>query len=232
MIVLAADTSTMTTSVAVVERGPIVRASGQSVATPASDNLMPLIERALADAGIGLPEIDAFAIGAGPGSFTGLRIGMATLKGLAFATGKPVWAVSSLEALAMTFPVAEDAAAAEEILVAAVMNAMRGEVFAGWFRRQGPDRIEGLGDERVMTPAELIAWSAELPPGPRVLVGDGAVLHRTELTAVGPIRDAITTPSAEAVGRLALSRELPDALVTGAPTYVRPGPPLPKKPQQ
>jgi tRNA threonylcarbamoyladenosine biosynthesis protein TsaB len=229
MIVLAADTSTMTTSVAVVETGNRIRSAGKSVATPASDNLMPLIERALADAGIGLPEIDAFAIGAGPGSFTGLRIGMATLKGLAFATGKPVWAVSSLEALAMTLPAAE---ATAEILVAAVINAMRGEVFAGWFRRQGPDRIEGLGDERVMTPAELVTWSSELPPGPRVLVGDGAVLHHTELSSVGPIRDAITTPSAEAVGRLALSRELPDALVAGAPTYVRPGPPLPKKPQQ
>jgi tRNA threonylcarbamoyladenosine biosynthesis protein TsaB len=225
-ILLAVDTSTMTTSVAVVETGGRVRAAGKSVATPASDNLMPLIERALADAGIGLPAIDAYAVGAGPGSFTGLRIGMATVKGLAFATGKPVWAVSSLEALAMSAPIAE------EVLVCAVINAMRGEVFAGWYRRSGVDQIQALGPERVMTPAELVAWSAELPAGSRVLVGDGAVLYRTELAAVGTVPDEIMTPSAEAVGRLALSRELPDILVAGAPTYVRPGPPLPKKPQQ
>ncbi|HTM22901.1 MAG TPA: tRNA (adenosine(37)-N6)-threonylcarbamoyltransferase complex dimerization subunit type 1 TsaB, partial [Kofleriaceae bacterium] len=146
MIVLAVDTSTMTTSVAVLD-GPHpaahaadvhVRAAGRSVARPASDNLLPLIERALADAGLAAAAVDAYAVGAGPGSFTGLRIGMATIKGLAFAAGKPVWAVSSLEALAL------DAGAADGTLVAAVVDARRGEVFAGWFRRRA-DLLEPLG---------------------------------------------------------------------------------------
>src|SRR6185295_11599803 len=104
--------------------------------------------------------LDAIAIGAGPGSFTGLRIGMATAKGIAFAAGRPLWAVSSLAALADD---ARHALAGDQrfghadAAICAALDARRGELFAGWFRRGAP-----LGPERVIAPEDLAAWLADI----------------------------------------------------------------------
>jgi len=229
MKVLAVDTSTMTTSAALVE-GPrpaaaplaqvAVLAAHERAASPSSDNLLPLIERVLGDAGVALAAVDGFAVGAGPGSFTGLRIGMATVKGLAFASGRPLWAVSSLQALALDAVAA--GAAAPGDLIAAVVDARRGEVFTGWWRA-GAQGVTGLGEERVIAPEELVRGAVALPPGTRLLVGDGARAYRDALAGVGKVGDDLrATPSAISVGRLALSAGLPDVLTVGAPAYIRP----------
>ena len=147
--------------------------------------------------------LDAVAIGAGPGSFTGLRIGMATAKGIAFAAGRPLWAVSSLAALAHDLG-GDDA-------IACVLDARRGEVFAGIYR-QGV----ALADERVMKPSELVAWVDSVAAGTRYC-GDAvavypelAILSWTEIT-----------PSGRAVARLALAGDRTDVLATGVPAYLR-----------
>jgi tRNA threonylcarbamoyladenosine biosynthesis protein TsaB len=137
--------------------------------------LLPAIDRLLRRAGVGVRELAAFAIAIGPGSFTGLRIGVATLKGLAFGSPAPVAAVSTLAGLA------RGAGPGPEPVVA-LLDARRGEVYAGAFQREGEQADASLS-EGVYTPEELIA---RLPPRCR-LIGDGAALvHGRLAAALGP----------------------------------------------
>src|SRR5687767_10492794 len=100
MAIVALETSTFTASIALLDGDRlVVRERGPEGVH--SRDLLALIDEVLAEAGRPLATIDAIAVGAGPGSFTGLRIAMATAKGIAFATGKPLWSVSSLAALAL-----------------------------------------------------------------------------------------------------------------------------------
>jgi len=190
-----------------VERTP----AGVSVAA----SLLPAIDTLLRRAGLGVPELAAFAIGIGPGSFTGLRIGVATLKGLAFGGEAPVVAVSTLAALAR-------AAGPGEEPVIALLDARRGEVYAAAFRQLGaePDPRLPAG---VYTPAGL---AARLPRVCR-LVGEGvALLPAPFLRELGggASADAKVAVGAEAVAELgaiglAQGRGIPvEALV---PSYLR-----------
>ncbi len=220
-IVLGLDTATLTESAAVVIGDDVV-ARGDVVTTTHSDRLLPLCAEVLARAGVAAGALDAIAVGAGPGSFTGLRIGMATAKGLAFALGKPLWAVSSLAALAAD---ALDAGAAP--LVIAALDARRGELYCGAYRRDGA-RVVAAAAERVLPPEELAAAIAAVraPGEPVAVVGDAIEVHELAARALGDgvrvASEARTTPPAAWVARLALAGERVDALVDGAPAYVRP----------
>ena len=228
MRVLAFDTSTLTASVAVVDGKPSaelarasVRAARDSDTTTHSDNLLPLIDAVLSEADTELADLDAIAIGAGPGSFTGLRIGMATAKGLAFATGKPLWAVSSLAALAAEVAANEPVAST----VVAVLDARREEVFAGCFALDASGALRQLIAERVIPPRDLAAVVAALGGSdPTRLVGDGIVTYPAELALVGILESAIrATPAAVRVAELALTdRHRVDVTDSGAPVYLRP----------
>jgi tRNA threonylcarbamoyladenosine biosynthesis protein TsaB len=228
MRVLAFDTSTLTASVAVVDGEPSaalsrvsMRAARDSDTTTHSDNLLPLIDAVLAEAGTALADLDAIAIGAGPGSFTGLRIGMATAKGLAFATGKPLWAVSSLTALAAEL--AADNPITSTVI--AVLDARREEVFAGCYALDESATLRRLNDERVMPPEELGTVVAALAGGgPIRLVGDGIVTYPDELSSIGTLETSIrVTPAALRIAELALTdRHRVDVTDTGAPVYIRP----------
>jgi tRNA threonylcarbamoyladenosine biosynthesis protein TsaB len=197
--------------------------SAEGRAESRSDDLIALIDRVLGEAGVELARLAAVAIGAGPGSFTGLRIGMATAKGLCFAAGVPLWSVSSLGALAL------DAAAVEPLadtLVVPAFDARRGEVCAGFFRVEG-DRVDAMGAERIMVPAELAAVVAELLREARlsraVLIGDALESHGVALAGVGePLARARITPTARSVARLALAGSRVDVVQTGTPVYIRP----------
>lgn len=215
MKVLGIDSATPIASVAIVDSDTgRVLAAAQSDAAGHRADLLVTIDTACKAAQLAPTAIDAVAIGAGPGSFTGLRIGMATAKGIAFAAGRPLWAVSSLAALAQAQP---DAAG----LIVAVLDARRGEIYAGAYRRTGATgaTVAPAGDERVLAPAELAAFVAaqRAADEPITYVGDADYPELADLPGVWHV-----TPSGEAVARLALAGSHVDVLVGGAPSYIRP----------
>ena len=218
---LAIDSSTLTSSVAVLD-GDAVLTERESGVDTHSERLIEIIDQALTAAGWTLADVDAVAIGVGPGSFTGLRIGMATAKGLCFATGKPLWGVSSLAALAL------DGAAGGALpcFVLSIMDARRGELFVGSYAVAAAGRVTALAPDRVMTPDELPNIAAEL--GVRamhdvIVCGDGAALYPEQASRVGQIaRDARITPSAASVGKIAQTGQRVDVTAGTAPVYIRP----------
>jgi len=225
MIVLGIDTSTLTASVAVLRDGEVAAAADVSTATH-GDVLLTAIDDAVRAAGITPAMLDAVAIGAGPGSFTGLRIGMATAKGIAFAAGRPLWVVSSLAALAwdtglalandMIIPLAD-------ALLVPALDARRGELYAGFYRLDG-DTVRSIAPERVIAPGELdAAITALRGDGPAVVAGDALRVHALVVaTPVVALPDLRATPSGTAVAHLAMTGDRRDALTDGAPQYIRP----------
>jgi tRNA threonylcarbamoyladenosine biosynthesis protein TsaB len=166
---------------------------------------------ALADAHqIGWPDIDLFAVAAGPGSFTGLRIGIATIQGLALTLGRNVAAVSALEALAQSV----SPAAAEGALIAAWMDAHRGEVFAALYEVTGAGpfdarRLIELHGPAVGDPGSMIDGVVRRSAGRSVLfAGDGAVRHAAAIEGLCPRIAGVLPPPllAAAIGRMALGR--------------------------
>ena len=229
MKLLALDTATSTAGIAVVDDDRVLAEARHDTAGRGAD-LLVAIDRLCREAGVAPGELDAIAVGAGPGSFTGLRIGMATAKGIAFAANRPLWAVSSLAALADD---ARNELADQQLLVhadgviCAALDARRGEVFAGCFRH-GRSMTRGLASERVMPPGELGPWVAELvaaagDAAPVSFAGDALDAY----PALAPLAAAHTwlaarTPSGRAVARLALAGARVDITRGGAPTYIRP----------
>lgn len=222
MRILALDTATMISSVAIAEQTDegvrALDARDSSVGTH-SDSLVGLIDEALAAVGSTLDDVDAIAVGAGPGSFTGLRIGMATAKGLAFAADKPLWVVSSLAALASEHALTATA----DPLIVAVMDAKRQEVYAGCFRATGAGRVRSVSEERVMAPEDLPQLIDNPDGRPIEIVGDAIAVYGEKLTDVGTLmREARPTPAAMGVARMALAGERADGLTSATPVYIRP----------
>lgn len=215
MRLIALDTSTAVASVAVLDGDHLTAREGVA-GGPGSTDLLGLIEATLATAGLALAAVDGFAVGAGPGSFTGLRIAMATAKGLAFATGKPLHAVSSLAALAL------DAAplAGPGALVVPLLDARRDEVYAGFYRLAAAG-VVAVADERVIAPADLAAVIATVRgDAPAVaLAGDGVPLV-SGLGLGDALITARATPSAASVARLAAAGLGVDGMRSG-PSYLR-----------
>jgi tRNA threonylcarbamoyladenosine biosynthesis protein TsaB len=153
MLILAFDTATSVATSALVRDGEVL---GERVSTAV--RVLEDVDALLRDAGVEPADIDALAVGIGPGSFTGVRMGLAAARGIAFALGVPVAGVSTLDALAAGAPEA-----------VAVIDAKRREVFV----RQG--------DEIVALPA------AAFEAAGRICVGDGAVRYREHLERSGAI---------------------------------------------
>jgi tRNA threonylcarbamoyladenosine biosynthesis protein TsaB len=172
-------------------------------------------------AGLRMADLDAVAVGAGPGSFTGLRIGLATAKGLAFAAEKPLWLVSSLGALAWSMEAPDGA------LRVPILDARRGELYAGFFQvERGVPRARGV--ERVLRPGDLSAAIAEIAGDAQANVavaGDALVAHAAALADL-PVNvrrvSGRATPSAVGVAALAAAGDRADGLAPGAPAYIRP----------
>jgi tRNA threonylcarbamoyladenosine biosynthesis protein TsaB len=228
--VLGLDTATATAGIAIVDDlGGVVAEARHATAGRGAD-LLVAIDQICRAARIAPAALSAIAIGAGPGSFTGLRIGMATAKGIAFAAPRPLWAVSSLAALADD---ARRELAGDELaghgggVICAALDARRGEVFAGCFRHG-----LALGPEQVMAPAELGPWVTEIartaagdgPALPVSFAGDAIDAHPDALAPLAAAHTwlAARTPSGAAVARLALAGARVDITVAGAPTYIRP----------
>lgn len=159
----------------------------------AAGSVLPAIDRALARAGLEIEAIAAFAVTIGPGSFTGLRVGLATVKGLAFDPVRPVAAVPTLAALAAGAP-------ADAGTVAALLDARRGEVYAAGYAGDPLER-EPVIPEGLYRPEPLV----ERLPAPCVVVGDGIDVARAALEARGEalrILASLRAPRAADVARL------------------------------
>ena len=220
MKLLGLDTATSTAGIALVD-GERVLGETRHDASGRGADLLVKIDELFRAAGVAPTALDAVAIGAGPGSFTGLRIGMATAKGIAFAANRPLWAVSSLAALAHDARHELATRGLPEGAIFAVLDARRGEVFAGGFRGG-----VALGPERVMAPHELAPWVAELAGSePHVaFAGDAIEAHRDTLAGLAAHHRWLDarTPSGLAVARLALAGARADITVGGVPAYIRP----------
>lgn len=165
--ILALDTATETGGVALLD-GEILRAQAQiRVAKTHANRLWTTIFFLLEQTDWGLDDIDLWAVTTGPGSFTGLRIGIATVKGLALATRKPVMGISTLEALAFSFPYCP-------YLICSLIDARQKEVFCAFFKSTPDGKVEMIGEPRHIKPQNLVKELKE----PVLLVGNGAMLYQ------------------------------------------------------
>ena len=169
MKILALETSAKSVSCAVVEDGAPLASAYQCTGLTHSRTLLPMVDAMLKNADLTLDDINAIAIAAGPGSFTGLRIGIAAVKGLAWAADKPCLGVSTLEAMAY-----HGVAAGEGALVCTAMDARRSQIYNGLFEiRDGKPRR--LCQDRAISLAELGAELKKMQKSV-FLLGDGAQL--------------------------------------------------------
>ena len=184
MLIVALDTTTRPGSCAVARDGAVLcEVVGEATREQAA-RLPGEIVAVLARAGATVHDVDAFAVATGPGSFTGLRIGIASMQGLAFAQGKPLVGVSALDALA---DVARVSVAAEG-RVATWVDAWRGEVYAAIYR-------SGRSSEPplVSQPIDLLR---AMGAGPTVFIGDGAATYRDLIVAALGADARVADPAA------------------------------------
>ena len=162
MITLAIDTATKTAGVALLDDERVVAEYFFQLPVHHSETVLPALQWGLLLAGIGIGDVGLIALTVGPGSFTGLRIGASTVKGLALATGTPVVGVSTLEALAYN-------AAGFPGLVCPLLDARKGEVYGALYRADEEGFPEALMEERVGAPAEIVGRAE----GDTLFLGDG-----------------------------------------------------------
>jgi tRNA threonylcarbamoyladenosine biosynthesis protein TsaB len=167
--ILAVDTATRCCSAAVQVGGRLAAEMAVRSDRTHSEHLMGMIREVLKSASLTVQAIDAMAVSIGPGSFTGLRIGISTIQGLALAGGVPCVGVSSLEVLACAgLPWPQS--------IWALMDARKGEVYAGRFReREG--RLEQLAPEQVL-PLEAVLRTVD---SPHLFIGDGAERYQERI---------------------------------------------------
>jgi tRNA threonylcarbamoyladenosine biosynthesis protein TsaB len=176
-----------------------------------SERLLSAIDRVLADAGWAARDVQGLAVAVGPGSFTGLRVGISTTKGLALALGVPVAAVPTLDAMAATVPWAA-------VRVCPVLTARRDEVYAAFYRWAG-EGFRRESDYLALSPDELAASLTE----PTLLVGDGAPRVRSVHARRVPPPARVPSPACVAVhGRARLALGETATVAALAPLYLRP----------
>lgn len=199
---LAIETATKRAGVALLLDGQVQAELEGGERDHHAERLLPMIDELLGAAACQLADVNAFAISLGPGGFTSLRIGLATLKGLAFGSHLPVAAVSTLEALAHAAWTAGRAHAEES--VCALLDARRGEFYAGAYRREADGGLACVLEDRVIDPDEL----ARRLEGRVRLVGEGAglcgaeIARRAERAEVNVDPGAALWPTAASVGWL------------------------------
>lgn len=163
-MILSVDSSAVTASVALTDGENVINNEFVNAGLTHSETLLPMIKRVLGDTKVA--DLDAIAVTAGPGSFTGVRIGVATVKGLAFEKNIPCISVSTLEAIAYNF-------ADENIIVCAVMDARRMQFYNALFEIKNGKAIR-LCDDRAISITDL---REDLKKYDRVVIaGDGAKL--------------------------------------------------------
>ena len=202
MVVLALDTTSRQGSSAVAVGGRVVLEIASDASLPQAARVPGELQALLTRAGLTLKQVDAFAVAVGPGSFTGLRVGIATMQGLAFDADKPLLGVSALDALAMIATEGEDRPG---VRTATWIDAWRGEVYAALY-----DGVTSIEDVTVERPQDILErWSRRVtePAGGYRFLGDGVASHVAVIgEALGGrahIAAALTPPLAGAIARRA-----------------------------
>ena len=176
MKILALETSAKAVSVAVVEDGAVLAAAYQNIGLTHSVTLMPLMDGMLHNAGLTAADMDLIAVAAGPGSFTGLRIGVSAAKGLAWALDLPCCGVSTLEAMAENVRMFEGT-------VICAMDARRQQIYNAVFDCRGGVLTRRCEDRAVAL--ETLADELKNDTQSKIVVGDGATLCDIYLNAQG-----------------------------------------------
>jgi tRNA threonylcarbamoyladenosine biosynthesis protein TsaB len=233
VLVAALDTSTLTLSCALVDlaagSAPRLRCerTEHAPARPApgatgghGGRLPGALSDLLVAEGLRLPDVEGYAVGLGPGSFTGLRIGLATWKGLAYANRRPIAGASSLAAMALA---AAPDAPAGAVLVP-LLDAKKGEVYAGFYRAAGAG-VEAVLPEAALGPDALVERVLSLPGA--LAFGTGWSAYAERLARVPRLDTLVASPPAVAVAALAAERLAgagfeAERLFALEPHYVRP----------
>lgn len=171
MKILAIDCTAKPASVAILEKGKVLGSAYTNTGLTHSETLVPMVDSVLRDAKVSLSDIETFAINAGPGSFTGVRIGVAALKGLVFSEKKNCVPVSTLESCAYNF---KGIPGMEEFLICPAMDARRNQVYTALFRWKD-GKVQRLMEDKAIPIPELLSF-IEKEGAPVLFVGDGATL--------------------------------------------------------
>ena len=182
MRVLSIDTATPAASAAFVDDGRILAECLLSGQKNHSERLLQIIDMLFNTSGIARESIDLIAVSVGPGSFTGLRVGISTAQGLAFALDKPLAGVPTLEVVASQTTGGDG-------LVSPMIDARKQQVYASLYRRTG-GVLEQVQPPIVLGP---VAWVESLPE-PAVLIGTGAAVYCDSIAAAAEAKGCIIAP--------------------------------------
>ncbi|HMK55329.1 MAG TPA: tRNA (adenosine(37)-N6)-threonylcarbamoyltransferase complex dimerization subunit type 1 TsaB [Dissulfurispiraceae bacterium] len=217
MKILAIETATMLGGLAIMDDQTLLAESRINVRVTHSERLMKELDHALTSAGLSLEDIDVFGISAGPGSFTGLRVGYSTIKGLVYSTGKRFVAVPTLEAFAWNVPFAG-------CLVCPLLDARRKEVYGALFRWTGDGFARVIAEQAIRIGDLLSGINA-----PTIFLGEGAVLNQDVIRRTlgdralfGAPQHMVPSPAnvAALCVKKAMAGDYMDAM-TAAPAYLR-----------
>ncbi len=187
MKILAIETSTMLGGIAVADDSSgLIAEIRLNVKSTHSERLMTAVDHVLKQSGLDISDMDAFAVAIGPGSFTGLRIGMSTVKGFSYATGKPIVSVPTLEAFAWNFPYSG-------YPVCPMLDARKKEVYVALFQWESEGFIRVI-EETSARVNMLLEEVVRLTEGKIVFTGDGALLYRNEIIGALGERAVFASP--------------------------------------
>jgi tRNA threonylcarbamoyladenosine biosynthesis protein TsaB len=219
MKLLAVETSTMVGSVALCDGSTLIAEYQMRINATYSDTLFPVIDQLLLVSKLTIDDIEGYALAIGPGSFTALRIGMSIIKGLAFATEKPIVGVRSLDGLAQNV-------CFSNLLVCPIFDARKGEVYTALYKNQKESGLDKLVEEKVVSPDVLCAEIKEKV----IFLGDGSDVYRERLqhnlgakALFAPPH--LRYPRASSVAHLAMNKFLQNEVSEAdyiTPLYVRP----------
>jgi tRNA threonylcarbamoyladenosine biosynthesis protein TsaB len=230
MLILAIDTSSSTGSVALLRGAEVLAEVSGSEETPYSSRLFLDLERLQSKAPFRMDCIDLFAVACGPGSFTGLRVGLTAVKAWSEVHGKPIAAISGLEAIATQSKVLEAISLGNRQMIAPFLDARRGQLYGGFYRlgQGNPAHLDLVGEESILSPEEFLGLveGNSLSPKPLLVSSTPDVLPAALLNQMLPEAriETVSGILAPVIGRLGFEHakwgDLVDAIRLDA-NYVR-----------